>query len=632
MGTSYDVVINYSSTGDLGGGLERGLKKAKFKGDEFIGNFASSFNSAFDSVATSIASKLVDAGKAAAVAIGASVALGIKEGFKFNAESETAALSLGGIFNMTGETKSFTEGVNLAGRTVMQMRKDAQELPGEFADLQNIMQRIAPAGKDLGLDAWGMEHLASRTMMSAAMLGMTGHGGMDTAGREMAALMEGRASERMPLFAKLGLGDSKTFNKLSGREKLAKVNASLDKLNEGKEAVMGSWATVSSNLTDKLKQGAGAVTMGLFDRVKGTLSGYLNRPKDDPAAQAAYDSRAAKLEALGIKVSDYLVKAFDRGTAAIEKWVPATWAFVQTMEGGLKRVLKGVDELGGGLLNKVFNFLQDRTAFDKIERVLSMALALRGGSAVLSVAPGLMSGLEALGVGGGAATAGGGALAGILGPAALAVGALAFAAAGAVSAITDTTSAFHDLATAGLADVSKQGSKLGGKLGELWDNLKPVAELLGTGLIGALDAFLYTLNGVVSGMTTLTGWIGSAGHAVVNTVVPSFDKDRESLKKFNDSIEGDNKSMYEQSALDTLAFGSGIHVKQMDTGAEGEDNTKIKPPKVHQTIHKVEIKVEGSEDPDRVADLTLSKLRDLANNPKTSPDDIRSAPWRGRGF
>lgn len=659
-GTNYDVVVNYSSTGDLSGGLEKGLAKSKSKMNDFIGDFAGSFNSAFDSIASNLVSKLADAGKAAAVAMGAAMGVAIKEGFKFNQESEDSQVAVASIFNQNGIGKGFNEGMNLAGRTMMQMRKDAQELPGEFSDLQNIMTRVASAGASVGLGAWGTEHLASRTMMAAAMTGMKGHGQMDLAGREMSAILEGRATDKMPFFKHLMGADAHaaSFNKLSANDRMKQVGQHLDKLEEGKGAVMGTWSTLSSNFMDKLHQGAGAVTYGLFDKAKMTVDRTLNRPDaamqkkygmtdaEVSAGKAKYDARATKLVEAGMKASEWLVKAFDDGIAFFNKWGPAALTFVETIEGGLKKTFGWIDDKAGGISDRLFKFLNDPTAFDKIGHGITTAIALRAGTGVLSAAPGMANMAAMLGGGGSAG------LAAVAAPAAIAVGVLAVGAAGLTSALLDSDSAFHDIATTVGGDFMSRVKDLGASFVELWDHTKPLAEALGVTLLGVAEALviafqgvMYAVNGLGLALHNLGGWISGsmssgvqrAGGALEGDVMgdlgSELSNDQLALETFRNSVSGATDAIDD---LNNRAKGrvidpndANIFIKAMTASAEPEK--EIKPPKVHQTIHKVEIKVEGNEDPDRVADLTLKKLQDLASNPKTSPDDIRTAPWRGRG-
>lgn len=651
-GTEYQVVVNYSSTGDLSGGLEKGLAKAKGKTSEFVADFASSFNSAFDSVASSIASKLADIGKVAAVAIGAGIAKGISDGIKFNQESEDAALSIGSVFNMTGETKSFNEGLNLASRTIIQMRKDAQTLPGEFSDLMEIMQRIAPSGKGVGLDAWGTEHLAAQTMLGASMLGMNGHGQMQLAGREMSAILDGRATERMPLFAKLNLGDSASFNKLSGTDRLKKVNHNLGELNEGKDAVMGSWSTISSNISDKMHQFAGGVTTGLFEHAKEMFKRpevregmseeelYTTRKK-----QLDFDIKKEKLDnfinVTGVRIQNFVTKAFDDSIAAIEKWAPAAGNFITTMENGFKKVFSQFEGTFGNIGDGLFKFLNDPGAFDKMAHVLSQMVALRAAGGALSMAPQIggaanwfmkplmglpNAGLVGKNMGGSLALEEAAASSAALGaaawPAAAAIALAAVGAAGFASALTDGSSAFHNFSQEELAGAAKAAKGAAAGMGELWDKTKPLAELLGVTMFASWEGGLIAINKFIEALN----WVGDHMKDGFFQAYGFGKKVKDPAEDIANQIREDNEKLMNANTTTPSLFN-----KLLDGSIGNGDNDKIKPPKVHQTIHKVEIKVEGNEDPDRVADLTLKKLQDLASNPKTSPDDIRTAPWRGRG-
>lgn len=639
-GTSYDVVVNYSSTGDIGGSLERGIGRAKKKSDDWlkdfsrgVGNMASSFNSAFDSMATSAASKIATLGATIGAGLGVAMGKALHESFKFNEESENAALSMAAVFNMTGIGKGtqdwqgapadgFATGMNLAQRSIAQMRRDARELPGEFKDLQNIMTTVAPAAAGAGLDAWGLEKFSARTMLGAAMLGVN----QNVAAREMAMLLQGNARHNMPLFNRLNLGmDTKAFNKLSEPERFAAINTQLKKLEESSDAVKNSWATIKSNATDTLRQSVGMAGYGLFDRVKNTLKSALD-PKE---------GTREKLAAFGEQVSDYLVKAFDDGEKAIIKWYPAVFTFVRHMKEGLEQVFSRFSGSLGGLSDRVFGFLQDPEAFNKIERVLGTLGALRAGSGVLSGIGDATSGGMGLAKGLGIAT-GGAELAVVGAAAAGALALVAFAAGGAASAYFDSTSMFHNATVNGVASVVSSTSELGSSLGELWNSVKPLAEMLGVGLVYAIDSTINQFTHVVDALTWFSNAVGSMTNWILQKVGLKQGDD-EAMARFRasagvESAMDDVHDSIVNGALANMWGSNGGAPFTLKPDNAFADANKI-PPVNHTThIHNVEIKVEGNEDPDRVARVTIDKLLDLSRNPRTSPADPRSALLNGRSF
>jgi hypothetical protein len=197
-------------------------------------------------------------------------------------EAEKSRISIAGLFQATGmNTGNFNTALAMSSEMLAQMRKDAAALPGTFEDLTAIFQRAIPGGAQAGKSANQIEAMASKMMAVGISFGMPA----DFIGREMAEMMEGRASSRVALFSKLRqfMGpdmDASKFNALGAPEKWEKISAALEKFNPMIQEYASTWdaieSTAESYLTNIIRVGSSS----LF----GTL-------KDDLAAVNAWYER-----------------------------------------------------------------------------------------------------------------------------------------------------------------------------------------------------------------------------------------------------------------------------------------------------------------------------------------------------
>src|SRR5437773_2390029 len=147
--TVYRLVVDMSTTGSLGPGLEK-LGKVGAS----VGGVLDSVSSGLTSIGSSVANALTGAvertadlavglGKVGAVAAGGAAAYGVA---KLNADLEDTQISLAGILNAQGMSNGLDDAMSRAGGVMKEMRKDANALPGEFSDLINIFRMSATPG------------------------------------------------------------------------------------------------------------------------------------------------------------------------------------------------------------------------------------------------------------------------------------------------------------------------------------------------------------------------------------------------------------------------------------------------------------------------------------------------------
>lgn len=609
-GTTFDVEVRYFSSGDPGAALSKIGGNAKKKGNDFFKDFASgasgafgAFNSAFDSVAATVATSAAGMIAATAGAAALGLAKATQIGVQFNSEIEQATIGLGAIFAANGTSQGMIGGMMKSREIMGDMRKDARELPGEFKDLVNIMSTIATPGGHAGKTAEEIEKLAAQTMSSAAVL----HVPQATAAREMAMLLEGNAKHSQPLAMRLDLGDLKAFNQLSPEKRFDKIKESLDKLNPAIAYFAHSWEGIKTTAVDALRGGLGAITKPVMDVAKGRLYDFLN-PQDNDKTRR----RTESFQNFGQKASEDLVAGFYNAEHFLKRWVPIANTFVHTLYDGFDKSFGRLEPMFEFIGEKLEGFMKDPKAFDKLADVAKLMVATRVGTGVMqggfSLA-GMMGGGGAGGAGGLAALA---AAAPEIAIAAVAVGALGIAAFGAVQALEDSKSYFHDDAVSATIGIGVAAESMTTSWGKLTKAAEPLTEAMGA-------AFLNIIEGTVTigaAILEFAADLATAARSIVGTMFGLIDGSAWGAKP------GKDNHVYKDNPERVFVNPYG-------------DESRFKPPVPpnHTThIHKVEIRVEGNEDPDRVARIVVQKLGDLSRNPKTSPQDPRSPILAGRSF
>jgi hypothetical protein len=627
---TYSVEVQYLTSGSLVSmNAMKGVKEAeaaakKMKAEakhfgesvaSYAKNFSGAFNNAFDSVASSLASGVGAVATGIGAALTAGFGLGLREMMRFNEEMENSQISIAAISRATGESSNMANGLRIASTTVAQMRKDAALLPGSFSDLTKIVQYISPALGRAGIGMTGSASIGGRIMAASKIEGIS----PDVAAREFAALVEGRATSRMPLFAKMlpllqeyGINNTKEFNaKDEGtRTRLAsmgieKFTGRLDDPNSAIGVFSRSWNAVKETAIDNVRMSVGAVGGNLFEHIKDKVAEF-NDIKSGKRGLAVLE----KWGRFGEDVSEQLVngfeKAFKLGADFLKSdWIPLVRNFTKELWWGVHGTLKRMENLFGGT-GRLKHFLGDPLAFEKIAHAASMLAALRVGSSALGAGAGMVPGL--IGAFGGGA-AGAGALAAAAVPAIGVLAIFAVAVEGAVHAVTDTSSAFHSVARYLATDFGHSLKGIATNFAKVWDNIEPIRDLLGTVLLGGLTV-------LGKGVEYLTSIIVDG----TNVMRASFDYirnlyDPKSGRLANDQAADDAAMLEELHGKRNTEY---MMHKVFDTNAFGELEKNTKVPNHTTHIHNVNIAVNSNQDPNRIARKTASIMFDYARNPRTA--------------
>lgn len=567
---SYGVEIAFLTSGNfnaLNGALQsaqqfgRTMKDAKHSLSGLGSHFASSFGSAVDNVSSMIVDSTITAAKYAGTAAAAALGYAVKSGLGANADFEGSINSIASTLHMLGDVP-LDQGVRQATESTEHLRQLAAKLPGTFADARNAFASIVPVGVTHGIEMKRLEKLAAESVAVGASLGVD----QRTAGHETASILEGRARASMPLFARLGLGSATDFNKLSAEKRFAKVEERFGKMGESLSLFENSWHGMTSTMGDNLTNVARHFTMPLFDSMKGSLRRFLDY----------YSANEDRFLSTAITWGQYLRHGWERGTEIALKWGPILFSagkrFGDALVDGFERIKPMLDR-GAALVER---FAKDEHAPSKV----GTAAMVLGGAR--------------LGVG--AANMLGPALGAELGPALLYLAPLAIAAGGALHAYADEQSYAHDSVVRGVEDIRS-------RIGPTWDHLTAamtrlegpallVADRMGTVLVQSLEGSALVIE---KGTWLFDKWTGA------------LEKAYGAIKPFLDRVYGPTLNR-DSDVIDPMrpAFEYQPQPKLFDSAGLEALAKNTKPP-VHTThIHnpRVEVRVDGSEDPHRVATKT----------------------------
>lgn len=495
---------------------------------------------------------------------------------EMNADVEQLGITMASMFAGAGQTQGFAEGLRASSQLMKTMRKDARELPGEFKDLAQIMMRITTPAANMGLSVKETEELAANAMA----IGVGGGMRADVVGRELGELIRGNMSKRMPLLSHMPnfSMDSHKFNAMAadGGKHIARLKQAMgmvagtqeeESVSSMRRAFMTSWVGAFSTLKDNVKLFLGTLTSGLF----GSIKDSVNRFND------WFADNQSKIESWAKRIGTFLTVAFTDGLAVLQRMIPH-----------MERLAELVSARG-----------KDST----LKRDVGVASAAFAGLQVarLGASAGEMAGASMMG---GAEAGLLGTSVGLLGPLAIVVGAVM----GAIEGLTnelgplyETMNAFWNYIVELTRDIVDD---LTGVFHNLWPILRRLGEFFGlgfltilSGVLGVIEALTFALDVFVEGLTSLLGLIRDAFKDVV---IPKkywglVDPDKKPKRLRDDPLYGDNMP----KTLD-----------QMKANAE--------PPKHTTHIHKVEIKVNSNQDPNRIAKKAFDLMMDVARHPKTA--------------
>lgn len=626
MGTTYTVVIDMSTKGNLAPGADRA--RGKLVGaDHAAGQFMRSLQSMGSRVMRpldAVAGKMFEVGSMAAkVGIAGAFGLATYGVVKYNNELEKTKIQLGALFTANGASSNIYKGLDMAGATMKQMRKDAASLPGEFSDLMNIYTMIATPGFKAGADKDQLRGLAAKAMATGATVGMP----LDQVAREFAMLIEGRAGAHNVFGMRVaGLGGDKAaeFNKLKPEERLKRISSELDRFAPAIEIYKTSFEGMSTTLADNAKSLLGKVTEPLFNRVKSSLM-YIND---------WFDGNEGYLKTKADAIGSKLAYAFDAGKSALQEWWPAIETFGQNAYTKLVEVWKELGPTLKGAGESLKTFLKDPGSIDKIITVMKLYAGLKVGGAAAGGALGVAGDVAGIAGGGaqlaksmgwiGAGTSAAGSitkLGSAAAGAALPLLAVAAAVAGVAMAYDQATKLFteidHDAPLNAMAafdfgtnSVKKFGRELTyaeaayGDFGSVMQNYIDSGDSASASAALAGEA-MASVASAAYGAAAALGAIGGRGGDVGTVARAAQMGNDAAASALSNMTMGTMTAVANAMAAGTVGKGKGGAPKHGGGGGG-------------TTVQKVEIVVTSNQDPSRIARAVLGEIQNFQRHPRMS--------------
>lgn len=589
MSTTYEVVLALSTTGNLSATVGEIGAKAGSAHEKItkLGSGMKEVGSAVESVSARVGGALasmVDRVEGLAVGfakVGASLALaGAVYGVgNLNNELEQTSVSLAAIFQAQGFSSTFAKGMTGASEQVAKMKQDVKALPGDLGQLSNTMKTILPGAAQAGVGVDDIRKLAGDTMLVGKILGVDSA----MAGREMAQLLAGRAGGHNVLGSRMGI-DAKKFNAESAADRYKDIEAKMAGYGGAKDAFantfVAQWTTAIDNVKYQLLQ---PMTMPLFEHVKATV-GRLND---------AFDRNHDKVVHFVNVVGDGLAHAWDKGVEAALKLEPVVGRIAGYIEHlDMTKIAHGMEGAGGAML-----------AAKMLPSVIS-----GGGSLAGSLISGMGSFVGGGGGGGMMATPAGLAVGGA---ALTALGVVAAGAAGAIWNMTDASSVWHDQAVGHVSNIERSMIHVTGAFERLTEDARPRIESLGDLFLGALDTAV-SWGASALDLADKFSWLGT-----------TFLDITPGLQVFGAALHLLDLHTMLGPASSGIATAGHYQYNTINADPWNDASSKswadLKPhPSPTTNIQKVEIVVKGSDDPSRVARLTLLEIEKLGRHPKSS--------------
>lgn len=195
--------------------------------------------------------------------------------FDLQVAAENTRISFAGMMSAGGAkgAEDFQMSMAMSEELLKKMREHAKLLPGDFNDLNNVMQRSMLSGLGGGKSVNEIESMSARVMAVGKALNMNS---IDTgSGFEM--MLQGRAGMHSPLWAKLknliGM-DAQQFNSLDFDKKWQAIDKALKGFDPMIKEYEKSWDAVSSTARDHLNNLMRIAGGGFFQGIKDGVNSF----------------------------------------------------------------------------------------------------------------------------------------------------------------------------------------------------------------------------------------------------------------------------------------------------------------------------------------------------------------------
>lgn len=304
---------------------------------------------------TSAVEKVAELGiKTTAVGVGLGIA-GATFGVKFNDELEQVKIGLASTFGAFGITKNMSEGLDAAGQLTGKMLQDVKTLPITFREFVSMLKNISAPAFLAGASANQLEEFTKKTAMFGAIAGLSAQ----QSASAMSMMLSGRVTNANPIARQLGIvgGKAKEFRDLDPAERFKELNKYLDRYKDANEAFSHSFKALFTTLKDNIILFAGRTTSPLFEAIK----------KDLVRINDWFNKNQSFVNSWADHFGTELAAAWHKGIAVAEKWFPIMLRFTAHLENQMKSIWIKVEPY----VAKISKYIEDQLEnsdklFDKI--------------------------------------------------------------------------------------------------------------------------------------------------------------------------------------------------------------------------------------------------------------------------
>lgn len=575
---TYRIVTELSSAGSLTQGFQSAqgkldaMDKSASKLLSVVGGIGSSLADAFTSAVEKVA---ILSSKMAILAGGAAVA-GAAFGINFNNQLEQTKIGLAATLGAFQITPNMSEGMRSATELTDKMLQDVKTMPITFQQFSAMVKDLSAPVFMGGGTANQLEEFTKKVAMFGAVRGMT----PEMASQSMGQILTGRITAANPMVRALGLlGDE--AHKLRGMDaphRMEEVNKILDRYKGANDVFATSFQALFTTLKDNLILFGGKATTPLFTAIKQDLV-HINE---------WFDTHKTLVSSWADFFGSKLVSVWHKGVEVITHWFPIVWDFAEKTGAKISSIwdkilptVEKVAHLVEGMLNN-----SDKT-FSGIGKTAELYGAVKLGSGVVS------------GLGGGAAGAAGGIIVASLTAELLSM----------QYAIDHSDIAARHFNSA-LDNLHSAYDKLSKAFGDT-DPFMKIVEMYGTFVATMLDFWTRVFDVMATGIKYVSDkYIEFDKLIHPGKYNPSSGMTEESLTQESlDDIRA-RRSFEPHGLVPAVAATVDYLNKHPNNVPSGGGGTKI---------GKIEIYVQQSGDPSRVARAVMDKLADLQRYKKSSP-------------
>lgn len=576
---TYRIKLEIDKAGDLDAALPSTSKLSAIdnsfsKIGSSLSTVASSVTDLFTTAVEKAASLALTMGEVGAAAASAAVIFGLH----FNNQLEQTKISFAAAFGAAGITGSMNEGLVAADQLTSKMLQDVMKLPITFKDFTDMFRSISVPGFNLGASAGELEEFSRKLVIASSVV--VPNMSTKVVGREMSMMLTGHVTSANTLARNLGfVGDE--LEKLrhgDPADRMKMITEHLDRFAGAGEKFSTSFKAMFTTLKDIGQLFAARATSPLFDSIKGTLKDIVDWLSSHKALVGAW------ADAFGTR----LAAAWSKGVEIAKEWGPLIIDFSEKAGRKLLEIFNELKPTIHKIADIVKGMLTDSEGtFNKIKTGLELyGIAKLGGSSLVG---GAMRAGSALGPEGGLIA--GAVMAG-----------LAFDVAAASHAISHNT------------NVHKMWNDTTAKLSQSFEKLAEVSFPL-------QELFMKLVEGLGG------------------QIVASLDLAASALKKFTDNVSFIDSIIHPGRGFDTAQAEQlnkemidDIHSRRnfvpgsmIPLTANIVDYMNKHPPKGElkggggTVVHKLEIIVNQTGDPSRVARAVVDKIADLQRYKRSSP-------------